>query len=226
LELADHRGLRQQPGMAHEHHRGSQSDSYNHALTIGRNEPRLKETALEMVSQAWMSYQEGLLESFFSDQVPDNQSNRSTPSVNWVCYFIFSRRPANGVPGGFCIPVPIENVALFDAVQDVRAAFQAEVARSGADTCRSAFLSRFPFAILDSTGTATLQAQRERLINAAFAPAFRPAVERTIEICSTDWGGGNTERFFVHVIEDFLNCALPRTPGLPGRRRTIRKLLS
>jgi hypothetical protein len=99
LELADHRGLRQQPGMAHEHHRGSQSDSYNHALTIGRNEPRLKEKALEMVSQAWMSYQEGLLESFFSDQVPDNQSNRSTPSVNWVCYFIFSRRPARSPRG-------------------------------------------------------------------------------------------------------------------------------
>jgi hypothetical protein len=56
--------------------------------------------------------------------------------------------------------------------------------------------------------------------NAAFATAFRRAVERTIKICSTDWGGGNTERFFVDVHRRLSELRFAADDWASGRRRT------
>lgn len=87
--------------------------------------------------------------------------------------------------------------------------------RSGEDLCNPAFLSRFPFAILRFSGDPITNARCQALLDAAFGPAFKDEVERTIGICFTDHGGGTTQSYFIDLVEDFLNFALPRTIGLP-----------
>ncbi len=109
----------------------------------------------------------------------------------------------------------VQNTALFHAIQDVRTEFRIEAFRSGEDPCGAAFLSRFPFAILRCGDEPKANTHCKALIDAAFEPAFKDEVERTIAICYTDHGGGTIQDYFIDLVEDFLNFALPRTIGLP-----------
>jgi hypothetical protein len=108
----------------------------------------------------------------------------------------------------------VQNKPLFNAVQAVRAAFRSGVIQAGHDMCSSGFLCQFPFAILrfDNRNAPF----RANLMNAGFAIGFGKSLERTIEICYANHGGGTIESYFVSLVEDFLNFALPRTVGLPN----------
>jgi hypothetical protein len=109
----------------------------------------------------------------------------------------------------------IQNQALYDAVQRIRTSFTDAVVREGSDPNSPEFLSRFPFAILIDDTDPEVRRWREQLIEIGFDAGCKEIIEKTIAICYANHGGGTTETYFVDLIQDFLDFALPRTLGLP-----------
>lgn len=109
----------------------------------------------------------------------------------------------------------IQNEALYKTVQRIRASFTDAVIRRGSDPNSPEFLSSFPFAILIDDSDPETRRWREELVEIGFDAGCKEITEKTIAICYADHGGGTPEIYFVDLIEDFLNFALPRTLGLP-----------
>ncbi len=109
------------------------------------------------------------------------------------------------------------NPSLYAAVLDARASIVQQFKAEGADPNSEAFLARFPFVFVEGINgeNPTADPIRGSLVRAAFSGEFRSRTEEVIDIFYANHAGGTPEYYFLDLIDDFLNYALPRSFGLP-----------
>src|SRR5213078_1289548 len=112
------------------------------------------------------------------------------------------------------------NGALYSAVRDARAYASQQFNAEGVDLNSVTFLARFPFIFVEEfNDDSAVVPIREKLIAAAFCDEFRSETEQSLEIFYANHGGGTQQSYFLAMIDDFMNYALPRTIGLPDEDR-------
>jgi hypothetical protein len=109
------------------------------------------------------------------------------------------------------------NPGLYSAVFAAKASIVLQFKNEGVDPNSEAFLARFPFVFVEGTNGEgpTADPIRESLVKAAFTEEFRSRTQEVINIFYANWSGGTPEYYFLNLINDFLNYALPRSLGLP-----------
>ena len=109
------------------------------------------------------------------------------------------------------------NPNLYAAVLNAKASIAQQFKAEGADPNSEAFLKRFPFVFVEEINgeSPTADPIREGLIKAAFSEQFRSRTQEVIDIFYANWSDGTPEYYFLNLINDFLNYALPRSLGLP-----------
>src|SRR5208282_1372188 len=109
------------------------------------------------------------------------------------------------------------NPNLYTAVLDAKASIVEQFKAEGADPNSEAFLARFPFVFVEEINGENLTADpiRGSLVRAAFSMEFRARTQEAIDIFYANHAGGTPEYYFLDLIDDFLNYALPRSFGLP-----------
>jgi len=109
------------------------------------------------------------------------------------------------------------NPSLYSAVLGAKASIAQQFKTEGADPNSEAFLARFPFVFVEEINGEgpTADPIRESLVKAAFSEEFRSRTQEVIDTFYANWSGGTQESYFLNLINDFLNYALPRSLGLP-----------
>lgn len=118
------------------------------------------------------------------------------------------------------------NPSLYAAVLDVKASIVQHFKDEGADQNSEAFLDRFPFVFMEDINGENSSADpiRASLVKAAFSEEFRSRIKEAIDIFYGNWSGGTPEYYFLNLVNDFLNYALPRCLGLPDEDRVFEDL--
>ncbi len=109
------------------------------------------------------------------------------------------------------------NPSLYAAVLDAKASIVQQFKAEDADPNSEAFLARFPFVFVEEIHgvTPTADPLRASLVKAAFSEEFRSRTQEVIDIFYANHAGGTPEYYFLDLVDDFLNYALPRSLGLP-----------
>ena len=111
------------------------------------------------------------------------------------------------------------NAELYQAVCDTRNYVVKHSRLQRLDPHSAEFLAAFPMFILEEfeqlPQDRNIDSLWKRLVDAAFADAFRVRTDEAIRIFGSDQAQDTLPVNFLRIVEDFLNYALPRSVGLP-----------